>query len=143
MKHITAIAHFVAVTLITTGCALAQDHVVKATVPFDFAVNGSSLPAGTYSIGYDVTDAKILSIRNWQQHVSILALGQTDSNGSAEAGSLVFHKCGEQYFLREIRYPNSGTKVLFLASKREKRAREHIQMASLPANSDVLIALNE
>jgi len=142
MTRITAIAHFVAVTLITTGCAMAQDHLVKATVPFGFAVNGSSLPAGNYTIGSDVKSPNTLSIRNQQHTVNIWAMGLADMNGSSQPGKLVFHKYGDQYFLTEIRYPNSSTKVHFPTSKLEKRAREHTQVAGLATGGDILIALN-
>jgi hypothetical protein len=142
MKRITAIAHFVAVTLITTGCALAQDRLVQATVPFDFTLNGSSMPAGTYTIGYDIANAKVLSIRNRQRGVDMWAMGVSDANEPSKTGALVFHRCGDHYFLSEVRYSNSSRKIDFPESKAEKRAREHALEAGLPANNNVLVALN-
>ena len=142
MKSITAIAHFVAVTLISTGCALAQDRVARATVPFDFTLNGTSLPAGTYNIGTSIDRPNTLSIRNPKEHVNLWAMGLVNVNEPAEVGSLVFHKYGDQYFLSEIRYPNASRKVSFPASKAEKRAMEHRLDAGLNPNSDSLIALN-
>ena len=38
MTRMPALAHLVAVALIGTGSALAQDHAVKATVPFNFKI---------------------------------------------------------------------------------------------------------
>jgi len=142
MKRITAIAHLVAVTLIATGCAFAQDHVVQATVPFAFNISGSSLPAGTYKIGSDFGRANMLSIRNRAQGVNVWAMGVVDSNDPRKNASLLFHKYGDKYFLSEIRYANSSRKLRFPASKTEKRTREHTLEAGLPSNSDVLIALN-
>jgi hypothetical protein len=142
MKRITTIAHLVAVTLIATGCALAQDHLVQATVPFAFNINGSSLPAGTYKVGSDFGRANMLSIKNREQSVNIWAIGMVDSNDPSKTASLVFHRYGDQYFLSEIHYANSSSKLHFPASKTEKRVREHTLEAGLPANSDVLIALN-
>ena len=142
MKSITAIAHFVAVTLISTGCALAQDRVARATVPFDFTLNGTSLPAGTYEIGTRIDRPSTLSIKNRQGQVNLWAMGLVNTSEPAQTGSLVFHKCGDQYFLSEIHYPGASRKVIFPASKAEKRAMEHRQDASLNPNSDTLIALN-
>ena len=141
MKRIIAIALFVAATLIPASSALAQDHRVGATVPFSFTVNGNTLPAGTYRIGSDVTQANMLSIRSRQNKVNIWAMGQTDS-GNPGAGKLVFHRYGDSYFLSEICYPNSSTRVHFPVSKMEKRTRAHTLEAGLNVNDNVLIALN-
>ena len=72
-RIIAAIALFVAATFITTGSALAQDHRAKATVPFNFSVNGSWLPAGNYTIGSDSTSANVLNITDREKSVHILA----------------------------------------------------------------------
>jgi hypothetical protein len=142
MTRIPAIAHLAAVALIATGSAFAQDHGVKATVPFNFTVNGSSLPAGSYTISSDSSSANVLSISNRQEKVNIWAMGLKDRNEPGKAGSLVFNKYGDRYFLNEIRFPHSTTKVHFPASKAEKRAKERSLEAGLNVDSGVLIALN-
>ena len=58
MKHITAIALFIAATFITAGKAMAQDYAVQATIPFNFTVNGNQLPAGNYTLGSDITNPR-------------------------------------------------------------------------------------
>ena len=142
MKRIAAIALFVAATFITAGSALAQDHQVKATVPFNFTVNGSWLPAGNYTIGSGSIGTNVLSIADREKKVHILAMGLTDSNYRGNSSKLVFHKYGDQYFLSEICYANSSTKVDFPTSKAEKRARTQAQEAALRVNNDVMVALN-
>jgi hypothetical protein len=142
MKSIAAIALFVAASFVTTGSALAQDHRAKATVPFNFTVNGTRLPAGTYTIGSDSASANILSITERDKSVHIMALGMTDPYYSGTSSKLVFHKVGDQYFLSEICYSNSSTKVHFATSKAEKRARTETQEAGLSVNNDVMVALN-
>ncbi len=47
----------------------------------------------------------MLSIRNRQEKVNIWATGLKDPNEPGKAGSLVFNKYGDRYFLNEIRFP--------------------------------------
>jgi len=142
MKRIAAIALFVASTLLTAGSAVAQDRQVKATVPFNFTVNNSWLPAGTYTIGSNSDTPNLLSIRDRAKSVHILAMGLTDPRDSEKVGKLVFHRYGNQYFLCEIRSQESAINVQLATSKQEKRAREETQQAGLRVNDDVMIALN-
>jgi hypothetical protein len=142
MKRIAAIALFVASTLLTAGSAVAQDHRVKATVPFNFTVNNSWLPAGTYTIGSNASTPNILSIRDRATSVHILAMGLTDPRDSEKVGKLVFHRYGNQYFLSEIRCGLASMNVHFPATKLEKKARTQTQEAGLRVSDDVLIALN-
>jgi len=141
MKRIAAIALFVAASFITAGGALAQDQQVKATVPFNFTVNSSSMPAGNYTIGSASTSGNILTIADWEKHVHVLAMGQRDSGTTVKSGHLVFHKYGDQYFLSEICYAGSSATVQFPSSKAERRARAQTQEARLSADNDVMVAL--
>ena len=105
MKRIATIALSIAATLISSGSAFAQDHAVKATVPFSFSVNGSWAPAGTYTISSEPNRSNVLRIANSEQKVSMMALVWIDSKQPGEGGKLVFHKYGDRYFLSEICYP--------------------------------------
>jgi hypothetical protein len=142
MKHITAIALFIAATFITAGKAIAQDYAVRATIPFNFTVNGSQLPAGNYTLGSDVTNPRILNISDRTQHVHVMALTMPSADEKRKANQLVFHKYGNQYFLCEIRSQESAINVQLATSKQEKRAREETQQAGLRVNDEVMIALN-
>ena len=142
MKHITAIVLFIAAAFITAGKAIAQDYAVQATIPFNFTVNGSQLPAGNYTLGSDVTNPRILKISDRTQHVHVMALAMPSADEKRKANQLVFHKYGNQYFLCEIRSQESAINVQLATSKQEKRAREETQQAGLRVNDDVMIALN-
>ena len=142
MKHITAIALFIAATFITAGKAIAQDYAVRATIPFHFTVNGTQLPAGNYTLGPDVTNPRILKISDRTQHVHVMALAMPSGDEKRKANQLVFHKYGNQYFLCEIRSQESAINVQLATSKQEKRAREETQQAGLRVNDEVMIALN-
>ncbi|MBB5316135.1 hypothetical protein [Tunturibacter empetritectus] len=140
MKNLTAIALFVAAGIATAGSALAQDHKVTATVPFNFTVNGRTLPAGNYTIGNESNTPRILSISDREKGIAVMATTVPDNSVSAD-NKLVFHHYGNQYFLSEIRTANSSMSCHLTTSKQEKWARAQAQEASVRVNSDVLIAL--
>jgi len=142
MKHITAIALFIAATFITAGKAIAQDYAVRATIPFNFTVNGSQLPAGNYTLGSDVTNPRILKISDRTQHVHVMVLTMPSADEKRKANQLVFHKYGDQYFLSEIRSQESAINLQLATSKQEKRAREETEQAGLRVHDEVMIALN-
>jgi hypothetical protein len=145
MKRIAAIALFVAATLVTTGTALAQDHGVKANVPFNFSVAGTWLPAGTYIIGSSALRSNVIQIGSREKGNTALALGMVDDNDPSKGGELVFHRIGASYFLSEVRYAHSSTKVYLPVTKEEKKARQRAMEsneASLPISDNVLIAMN-
>jgi hypothetical protein len=140
MKNLTAIALFVAAGIATAGSALAQDHKVTATVPFNFTVNGQTLPAGNYTLGSDIDSPRMLTISDRQKGVVMTAITVPDSEASADS-KLVFHRYGNQYFLSEIRTANSSMTCHLVTSKQEKWAKAQTQEASVRVNHDVLIAL--
>jgi hypothetical protein len=141
MKNITAIALFIVATLIAAGPAPAQDHLVKATVPFNFSVGDHALPSGTYTISSEMTSPNLLAIRNWDKKVAILSLGQPNQDSQEYDNTLVFHKYGNQYFLSDIRSEAASMSIHFRATKAEKRARAQVEEARLSVNDPVLIAL--
>ena len=139
----TALAIFALASLVTAGSAVAQGHAVKATVPFDFAVGNSHLPAGTYTISSaDDRSSTELVIRSNSGKVAILTTAYADGKQS-NTGKLVFDKYGDQYFMREILCSNADMDLALPVSKAEKKVQQ--QQASVQnSNKDqVLVALNE
>ena len=59
MQRILAIALVLVSTLFVAGTSSAQEHRVKATVPFSFTVGDFTLPAGTYTIGSSANSPEI------------------------------------------------------------------------------------
>jgi hypothetical protein len=136
-RTINLIALFVASLFITAG-VWAQ--TVKATIPFDWTVNGNSVPAGTYTISSLPTDHHILEIRNGGNSVHILSMALDDSRRGKD-NVLVFHKYGDQYFLSEIRSENASMELEFPTSKAEQRAKSQTLEAGVPSSGDVVVAL--
>src|ERR1700739_1771839 len=106
MKNVVTVALLAVATMIMAGSALAQDHPVKANVPFSFTVSTGSLPAGTYLIDQDSRAPCVIHITNREAGVSVMALDltQSDANKWEGSGALVFHQIGDKYYLSEVRY---------------------------------------
>jgi hypothetical protein len=135
------IALFVASLFITAG-VWAQS--VKANIPFDFTVNNTTVPAGTYIISSASTAHDVLRISD-QKDVHLLTTALPNPANAGKTNVMVFHKYGNQYFLSEIRSADSSSMNLRLPVwKAEKRARMQTQetaAAAGPFSSDVMVAL--
>jgi len=145
MKRIAAIALFAAATLATTGTALAQNQGVKGNVPFNFNAGGTWVSAGTYTIGSAGIGSKIIEIGAPGKGSAAMALGIVEQSDPSSRAELVFHQVGDSYFLSEVRYAYSSTKVYLPVSKAEKKARQRAMEsveASLRIDDNVLIAMN-
>jgi len=141
MKRIAAIALLVVASFLTAGSAMAQDQGVMATIPFNFNVGGSVLPAGTYTLRSESASPSILRITDWDKGVRILTVAMSNSGQGRPANVLVFHKYGNQYFLSEIHSDAGAMNVNLLGSKQEKRAKAQTQQAGLRISDDAIVAL--
>lgn len=139
MKRITLIAIGLLASLAAAATASAQDHAVKATVPFGFYVGNAWLPAGTYVLGTNVADGNALSVRNRDSKINILSLTEPDGDAS-HANMLIFKKYGDTYFLHQIHNAATGMSLALPTTKREKRAAER-QSANAAPPSAVYLAL--
>ena len=97
---------------------------VRADVPFDFIVGDRTLPAGKITVRAASTSTPgPLSITNYGKGQSTFRMSQLlRGPNTPEQGRLVFHKCGNQYFLAEVWIP--GSAALGLAKSRSERAIE-------------------
>jgi hypothetical protein len=115
---------------------LSAQTIAKATVPFDFTVGQTHLPAGTYEISplahaailiRDNRTAKgVLSLFNWKE---------TSSRGES-APKLVFHRYGDKYFLSQVSRGNDGGVMQLPTSKLEKE----VQIAARSVPQKTVIA---
>ncbi len=138
MKQITALALFSIAGFVSIGQAMAQDHAVQATIPFEFRAGNKMLPAGTYTIA-TVTDNMIVITNHDQPAVVTVVLRDGRESRKQE---LVFHKYGDKYgdryFLREILCQSAGMNLELPSSGVEKATRQ--QQAFMQGMSQVLIA---
>jgi hypothetical protein len=111
MKRITIVALFAAASMVGLGNAFAQGYAVRATMPFDFSIGSKVLPAGTYKINRFHND--LIEIQNQDKDIAILSTSFSDDAQSKNGAVLIFDKCGDQYFLREVLLKNPATAPTF------------------------------
>jgi hypothetical protein len=98
MKKSFALLFTIGVVLCTLATANAEE--LKATVPFDFVVNGKTFPAATYNIGESLPDnTKLLAFRSDGAALFSLASAM---DSSVTGTKLIFHRIGDQYFLSDV-----------------------------------------
>jgi hypothetical protein len=113
-----AVASFAAI-----APALAQQDVrLVARVPFAFAVGEANLPSDTYHLSRLNGHREMLLLRGDRTGAVVrtdeVRLPRTDSEPS-----LVFHRYGNQYFLREIRWEETA-RLDLPETKAERQAAE-------------------
>lgn len=124
MNRIAAIALFVAAALITAGNAAAQRGVIEVNVPFSFTVSSTSLPAGSYTFGFDSARPDLLVIRDQKTDLKALDFGQRGATSSGKPATLIFHRYGSHYFLSEVHLDSASNGMFLPATKSERRARK-------------------
>jgi hypothetical protein len=102
--------------------ASAQDVDLAAHVPFEFKVGKTSLPRDAYQLSRLNGHADVLLVRGARKTVLIRG-EQLGRQSGEENPSLVFHRYGDQYFLREIRFAGR-TRVDLPETKEERDAAE-------------------
>jgi hypothetical protein len=105
------------VVLLATPAAFAQ---MTANIPFDFTVCSKTLPAGQYEIA-PTSSLNVLRIRHEEgRAVELVAPLYSTARGSTAQPRLVFHRCGNQYFLSQIWGAAPGSMSELRTSKAEK-----------------------
>ena len=95
-----------AVALTAAVPVSAQDVDLVARVPFEFTVGNSTLPRDTYQLSRLNGHAEMLLLRGEREGLFVRTEEMRVPRGAAP--SLLFHKYGDQYFLREVRLDGSA-----------------------------------
>jgi hypothetical protein len=108
--------------------AQSMSSPLQANIPFDFAVRGKTLPAGTYTV-VGLPAAGLVQVRQSSGAHESVYFNTIDSKMSAagDQPALAFRRYGNQYFLAEISR-GDGNLVLGLPASRAER--ELIRTAS-------------
>ncbi len=137
MNRITAIALFAMANLALAGNSFAQDHAVKAHIPFDFTVSNRLLPAGNYTIKSE-SNHNVIVLRNLDKPIQVLGVAMQDNSAARGDSKLVFSKYGDQYFLRKILCDAADLDLRIPTSKSEQKVR--LQEAAVHASGETYVA---
>lgn len=89
--------------LLATASASAQTVELRANIPFNFIVNKSELPAGTYSLKRQGTTETVMLIESMDRQTDKMVLPHTcNAPQPATQSKLVFHRYGDRYFLSQV-----------------------------------------
>ena len=122
MKTIS-IRSLIAITILAATSfavsAHAQTTKVKADIPFMFVYNGHTFADGHYSLNIR-PDGVVEVGRSRHVQTSLAQAEATDTTPTAS--SIVFHRAGGKYYLRQIYTAGSSRSLNFMESKGEKQA---------------------
>ena len=120
-RLVTAFAAAAAFATVAPALAQTEVHLI-ARVPFAFTVGDANLPSDTYHLSRMSGHREMLFLRGDRTGALVrtdeVRLPRTDANPS-----LVFHRYGDQYFLREIRWEDTAQLDL-PETKAERNAAE-------------------
>jgi hypothetical protein len=112
------------VTTIAAAAAFAtvpvqtQEVTLIARVPFEFSMNNANLQRGTYRLSRVDGHHEILLVRNARRGMFV-RVNEKEMPRDGAGASLLFHRYGDQYFLREVRW--DGRARLDLPETRAER----------------------
>lgn len=118
-----------ALALFMTTAASAQTIHMKADIPFNFILNGATLPAGEYSVTSMDMTGQVLSVSDLKSHQSNLIISNScRSLKPATKTKLVFHRYGDRYFLKQIWVAGNDSGRELSTSRREEEVARDFSM---------------
>jgi len=121
--YISLVTAFAAVAALATATPVqAQEVDLVARVPFDFAVGDANLPHDTYRLSRMNGHPDMLFLRGDQKGTFVRTSEERLLRDGATP-TLVFHRYGDQYFLRQVRWEGTA-RVDLPETKRERGAAE-------------------
>ena len=101
----TMILSLGAVVLLGASGLHAQTEAT-ATIPFEFSVQNTTLPAGDYTMSAASKSHDVMSIENVETRKTILVLAPSNVSeykGAKDKNVVLFHRIGDRYFLAEVK----------------------------------------
>ncbi len=120
-RLVTAFAAVAALATVAPALAQTEVHLV-ARVPFAFTVGNAKLPSDTYNLSRMNGHREMIFLRGDRTGALVRVNEERLARTDAEP-SLVFHRYGDQYFLREIRWEDSA-RLDLPETKAERNAAE-------------------
>jgi hypothetical protein len=122
VKRLAAVGIFCA---LACGVLHAQSVYLTATVPFDFNVGQSLLPAGEYEIYGHGPVVTVRRSHNGKASVFAMTIGASGGDPNRD-GWLEFHCYGDAYFLASVWNPFSGDGRELPQTRHEKEVAKRL-----------------
>lgn len=99
---------------------------VIATIPFEFNVGETRMPAGKYTItvANPTSDRKILQVRSLDGRSSAMIVTTNVVRNVAEKTKLVFQRYGDRYFFAQAQMAGDPTSLAAVKSKAERAEKQ-------------------
>ena len=123
---------FLALAITAPVCAQLPGTAMRANIPFDFIVNGKTLPAGNYEVKRlnDEPEGLIIrSVDNKHDH-AVFETESTQQNRMPRNDQIVFDRYGDTYFLSEVLTGGMETGRRLAPTRAERELKRETQMAS-------------
>jgi hypothetical protein len=128
------LATMFSMTLLPAVTAFAQgSEVLRATIPFEFRVGPTMLPAGDYDVRPETVPG-VLSVRNahTRSGAMILTIAAGGGPTARDHAVLVFNRYDRTYFLSQVLLPGYAQGREIMPSKAERElARDHAKPTPL------------
>jgi hypothetical protein len=121
-----------------TATAHSQTTKAKADIPFMFEYNGHTFASGQYSL--NIRPDGVVEIGRGR-HVQT-SLAQAEAlDATATMSSVVFHRAGGKYYLRQISIAGRNQSLGFMESRGEKQGLSYDIAGNASPASDVAVAI--
>jgi len=123
---------FLALTITAPARAQLPGTAMRANIPFDFIVNGKTLPAGNYEVKRlnDEPEGLIIrSVDNKHDH-AVFETESTQQNRMPRHDQIVFDRYGDTYFLSEVLTGGMETGRRLAPTRAERELKRETEMAS-------------
>jgi hypothetical protein len=106
MKTLKTIMLSVGALALLGASGLSAQTKATATIPFQFTVHNTTLPAGEYTLSATSASHDVMTIRSVETRKAIMVLAAGADGGYRRTGDknvVVFHKIADRYFLAEVK----------------------------------------
>jgi len=134
-------ARILATLTFLIGCGVAANaemqNDVIVNLPFDFVVNGTTLPAGTYTVSHSTGDGSgLLKLTNRDKGTGVFVLPKVSESASFDNPHVRFRRVGEERFLSEIRTASATYNIPVSHSRAmEAAAKSHESVSAAAGGS--------
>lgn len=127
------------ILMLTATTAYAQSNqIVKANIPFEFEMQGKTLPAGEYVLRRQDARGGIWSLAGKSVKSSAIHLLPItiDKNDRAETAKITFRRYGNRYFLAAA--ATTDYEITLPKSKREQAVQREFQSDNKLAKAEIV-----